>query len=80
MFVIFNINQYSTYLCKDYIFGLFLSVIFFSKTVFIFCHVYATCLHRETAPSKFGWQAQGVSSSRFHFSGQDTNLEREKQM
>lgn len=54
MFVIFNINQYCTYLCKDYIFGLFLSVIFFSKTVFIFSNVYATCLHRETAPSKFG--------------------------
>lgn len=35
MFVIFNINQYCTYLCKDYIFGLFLSVIFLVK-LFLF--------------------------------------------
>lgn len=33
--MIFNINQYSTYLSKDYIFGLFLSVLFLVK-LFLF--------------------------------------------
>lgn len=70
MFVAFNRNEHYTCYCL-------IVTKFFA--LFLICSC-PTFIHRETAPSKCGRQAQGVSSSGFHLSGQDSDLERGKQL